>query len=284
VGQRTISSIGVVLIGLIPAWFGGWVFAVVFTGITAIAFREAIAITNPLPTLLKHLGLTLVVLAGVLAALNSDPQVFALVVALCVGAPLAAAMFLSEADGIETWTSTTSTALYLALPAHAAIDLRNAIDYPAHVWMKELAGVFPGVADASGGGLAWLLLAVLVTWLSDTFSYLVGKTWGQRKLLPRVSPNKTVEGALGGLVAAAFTAVACDVAFGMEVGVANAIGIGIVLGVVGQVGDLSESMLKRMRGVKDSGTFVPGHGGVLDRIDALIFVVVAAWLIAPLAT
>ena len=280
--QRAISSIGVVLIGLVPAVLGGWIFAVVFTAIAAIAYREAIAITHPGQTPITWMGLAIVLMAGVAAALDAGQHSLALVCALAVGGPLVAAVFLSETDGIEQWTSTSTTALYLALPAYAAIQLRYANDHPGHGWIQELAGILPGVADATGGGLAWLLLALLVTWLSDTFAYLVGKTWGRRKLIPRVSPNKTVEGAAGGLAAAAITAVCCDVAFGMEIGAALAIGVGLVLGALGQIGDLAESMLKRMRGVKDSGALIPGHGGMLDRIDALIFVIVAAWLFAPL--
>lgn len=280
--QRTLSSIGVVIIGLIPAVIGGWIFAAVFTTIAVVAYREAIAITYPGPTPIRLVGLAVVLFAGALAMLDAGPNALSIVVALAVGAPLAAVVFIGSNHGIEQWTSTTATSLYLALPTFAAIDLRNAIDFPAHAWMQDLAGVLSGVPNSTGGGLAWFLLALLVTWLSDTFAYLIGKPWGRHKLLPRVSPNKTVEGAAAGLVAAALTAVACDVAFRMEIGAVWAIAVGLVLGVVGQVGDLSESLLKRMRGVKDSGTFIPGHGGVLDRIDALIFVVVAAWLLAPL--
>jgi len=282
VRQRTISAIGVVLIGLIPAVLGGWFFAAVFTTIAVVAYREAIAITYPNPTPIRLVGLTVVLFAGALAMLDSGPHALSVVVALAVGAPLAAVVFLGIAQGIEQWTSITTTSLYLALPTLAAIDLRNAVDFPAHAWIQDWAGVLFGVSNSTGGGLAWFLLVLLVTWLSDTFAYLVGKPWGRRKLLPRVSPNKTFEGSAAGLVAAALTAVVCDMAFGMEIGAVWAIVVGLVLGVVGQVGDLSESMLKRMRGVKDSGTFIPGHGGVLDRIDALIFVVVAAWLLAPL--
>lgn len=282
--QRTISSIGIVLIGLVSALVGGWLFTVVFTMVAAIAWREAIAITHPRPSPFKQLGLAIVLLAGALAMLDASSHSFSFLVALAVGAPLAAAVFLSDVDDIGHWTATTSTALYLALPVFAAIALREAVDYPAHAWMREVAGVLPGATEATGGGLAWLLLALLVTWLSDTFAYLVGKPWGRHKLLPRVSPNKTVEGAAAGLMAAVLTAVACDLAFGMEIGAGWAAVVGVVLGLVGQLGDLSESMLKRLRGVKDSGALIPGHGGVLDRIDALIFAIVAAWLIAPLFT
>jgi len=263
---------------------GGWVFAIAFTAVAVIAYREAIAITIPSPTKLKHIGTALVLLAGLLAIIDAGPAGFALLCVLAVGIPLAGAVFLNDAQPIEHWTATTATTLYLALPAYAAIDLRNAVEFPAWDGIRDVAGIMPGVDDATGGGLTWFLLALFLTWLSDTFAYVVGKTWGKHKLIPRVSPNKTIEGALGGLVAAAATAVVCDTWFGMDIGIALSIGIGLVLGAVGQIGDLSESMLKRGRGVKDSSNLIPGHGGMLDRIDALIFVIVAAWLIAPIVS
>ncbi len=282
--QRAVSSIGVILIGLAPALIGGWVFAVVFTAVAVIAYREAIAITIPSPTKLKHIGTALVLLAGLLAIIDAGPAGFALLCVLAVGIPLAGAVFLNDAQPIEHWSTTTATTLYLALPAYAAIELRDSVDFSARDWLTDVAGMLPNVSDATGGGLAWFLLALFITWLSDTFAYLVGRTWGKHKLIPRVSPNKTVEGAIGGLAAAAITAVICDAWFGMDIGVWPAIVVGLVLGAAGQIGDLSESMLKRMRGVKDSSNLIPGHGGMLDRIDALVFVIVAAWLIAPIVS
>lgn len=279
--QRAVSSIGVIVIGLAPAVIGGWVFALAFTAIAAVAYREAIAITIPDATPLKQVGALLVVFAGFVAAIDAGQSGFALLCILAVGAPLAGAVFLGDSQAIEHWSATTATSLYLALPAYAAIDLRQAIDFSARGWVREVAGVMPGVSSATGGGLAWFLLALFITWFSDTFAYLVGKTWGRHKLIPRVSPNKTVEGAIGGLAAAALTAVICDAWFGMDIGVGASLVVGLILGAVGQIGDLSESMMKRMRGVKDSSNLIPGHGGMLDRIDALIFVIVAAWLIAP---
>jgi len=282
--QRAISSIGVIVIGLAPALIGGWVFAATFTVIAVIAFREAIAITLPEPTPLKHAGTAIVTLAGLLAALGAPENAVAMIAVVAVGVPLAISVFVSDSRGIELWSATTATTLYLALPAYAAIELRDSVDFSARDWLTDVAGMLPNVSDATGGGLAWFLLALFITWLSDTFAYLVGRTWGKHKLIPRVSPNKTVEGAIGGLAAAAITAVICDAWFGMDIGVGPAIVVGLVLGAAGQIGDLSESMLKRMRGVKDSSNLIPGHGGMLDRIDSLVFVIVAAWLIAPIVS
>lgn len=282
--QRALSSIGVIVVGLAPALLGGWVFAAVFTVIAIVAYREAAAIVLRGPSPLQVIGMAVVGLAGILAGAGTGSNGLVVVCALAVAAPLTSMIFLRTADSIELWSATTTTALYLALPAYAAIDLRNAVDFPADGWLQGLASVMPGVSSVTGGGLAWFLLALFVTWLSDTFAYLVGKTWGRHKLAPRVSPNKTVEGAIGGLAAAAVTAAICDAWFGMNIGLGLAIVIGLVLGAAGQLGDLSESMLKRARGVKDSSNLIPGHGGMLDRIDALIFVIVTAWLIAPLVS
>ncbi len=280
--QRSISAIGVVVVGLVPAILGGWTFAVVFTLIAVIACHEALAITGDTTTPIRYIGLGIVIATGLLAALDAGSHAFSTIVVLAVGLPLAAAVFLSHTHGMEHWTATAATSLYVALPTWAAITLRDSESYPANEWLSNLAGIMPDVSNATGGGLAWLLLALLITWLSDTFAYLVGKSIGRTKLIPRVSPNKTVEGAIGGLVAAGLIAVICDWLFGMELGLPIALLIGIGLGIAGQIGDLSESMLKRARGVKDSGTVIPGHGGMLDRIDALIFIFVAAWLIAPI--
>jgi phosphatidate cytidylyltransferase len=279
--QRSISAVGVVVVGLVPALIGGWVFGLVFTAIAALAYGEAFTIVSRQRTPIRWIGLTVVIAAGLLATWHDTDRTLLALVAGAVVLPLAAAVFLSRTHGPDHWTATTTTSLYLALPAWAAISLRGAESFPARPWVQDLAGWFPGVSPQTGGGLAWFLLALLVTWLSDTFAYLVGKSVGRTKLIPRVSPNKTVEGAVGGLVAAALIALVCDWAFGMDIGWLWALLIGLGLGLVGQVGDLSESMLKRARGVKDSGTLIPGHGGMFDRIDALVVILVATWLIAP---
>lgn len=120
-------------------------------------------------------------------------------------------------------------------------------------------------------GLQWLMLAVLCTWATDIGAYLVGMKFGKRKLAPRISPNKSVEGAMGGLIASTLTAIIIGLLLKFPFGILPL--LGVVISVVGQTGDLVESALKREAKVKDSGTLFPGHGGILDRFDSLVFVV-----------
>jgi phosphatidate cytidylyltransferase len=111
----------------------------------------------------------------------------------------------------------------------------------------------------------------LVTWAGDTGAYYVGKGFGRHRLAPNVSPNKTVEGAIGGWLASVLVAVLARWWFLPLISVSDSLILGGLLGIVGQLGDLTESMFKRGAGVKDSGHFLPGHGGVLDKLDSLIF-------------
>lgn len=113
------------------------------------------------------------------------------------------------------------------------------------------------------------LLVLLPLWAGDIAAILAGRAWGRRLLLPLVSPKKTVEGAVANLVAA--TAVAGALSVPLQVPPMTALACGAAVGVLGQIGDLFESALKRSVGVKDSGALFPGHGGMLDRVDSLLF-------------
>lgn len=118
----------------------------------------------------------------------------------------------------------------------------------------------------------WLVLFLaVVTWASDTGAYYAGTLWGKHPLLPSISPKKTVEGVLGGLVLAVGVALLAQQWFATQLSLSDAFMLGILLTIVGLVGDLFESFIKRRTGVKDSGGILPGHGGMLDRLDSLLF-------------
>jgi phosphatidate cytidylyltransferase len=116
-----------------------------------------------------------------------------------------------------------------------------------------------------------VLFVVGVTWIGETMAYVVGSTLGRHKLAPVISPRKTVEGAIAQVVASVVTGVVLGVWLLPGCGTTTALVGGALLGVIGQVGDLTESVIKRSVGTKDTGGIIPGHGGVLDRIDSLLF-------------
>jgi phosphatidate cytidylyltransferase len=127
-------------------------------------------------------------------------------------------------------------------------------------WLRELEA-----------GREWVLLLIWVTWLGETAAYLVGSGFGRHALAPVISPRKTIEGAVAQVVVSALAAVAAQAWFFGALPPGHAVVVGVLLGVVGQVGDLVESALKRSVGTKDTGRLIPGHGGMLDRIDSLLF-------------
>jgi phosphatidate cytidylyltransferase len=128
-----------------------------------------------------------------------------------------------------------------------------------------------------------LLYVVGVTWIGETAAYVVGSTMGRHKLAPVISPKKSVEGALAQLVASVATGAAVGAWLLPTCGPGVWLGAGALLGVVGQFGDLAESAIKRSAGTKDTGALIPGHGGVLDRIDSLLFNLPAFYYFSRLA-
>jgi phosphatidate cytidylyltransferase len=128
-----------------------------------------------------------------------------------------------------------------------------------------------------------LLYVVGVTWIGETAAYVVGSTMGRHKLAPAISPKKSVEGAVAQLVASVATGAAVGAWLLPTCGAGVWLGGGALLGVVGQFGDLAESAIKRSAGTKDTGALIPGHGGVLDRIDSLLFNLPAFYYFSRLA-
>jgi phosphatidate cytidylyltransferase len=120
-------------------------------------------------------------------------------------------------------------------------------------------------------GLHWVFCVLIATWSNDTAAYFIGRFFGKRKLFPSVSPNKTWEGFAGGMAGSIIGMFVAKATFFNALTPVDCLIVGVLTGVVGPIGDLSESMLKRTYQVKDSSRIIPGHGGILDRIDALIF-------------
>jgi phosphatidate cytidylyltransferase len=121
------------------------------------------------------------------------------------------------------------------------------------------------------------IFAIVTVWITDTGAYAVGRAVGSRKLAPAISPGKTVEGALGSLVTGFAAVFLLNLTFGLDLELKHRIALGLILPVVILFGDLGESAIKRAIGVKDSSSIVPGHGGVADRIDSLLFAIPAVY-------
>jgi phosphatidate cytidylyltransferase len=170
----------------------------------------------------------------------------------------------------------------LAVPAWLAMGLK-----PQHSGALTAAGCIVLVPPALAVvvlGARDALLVLAVVWIADTVAYFVGRRWGRRKLAPAISPGKTWEGAAGGLAGAAAYAMIVSILFaGAEITrMAAFVGAAAALAIVSVVGDLFESAVKRQAGVKDSGAILPGHGGMLDRIDSATATLPVAALLVPL--
>lgn len=137
---------------------------------------------------------------------------------------------------------------------------------PASLMVMLQQGVFP--ANASGPFV--LLTIILIIWINDIFAYLTGISFGRHKLFSRISPKKTWEGSIGGLLASMLAAWILG-SYTTWIPTEHSILLALIIVVTGSLGDLIESMLKRQSGIKDSGKILPGHGGVLDRFDATFF-------------
>jgi phosphatidate cytidylyltransferase len=186
------------------------------------------------------------------------------------------------------------TALLVLVAATAAIWTRGVTGQPLLAISTTVFGAIytggllayglflrhlPGLQDP-WHGTALLFAPVLLTWVSDTSAYFAGRQWGRRKLIPRVSPGKTVEGSVGALVGSVIAAAYATLLSRFptyRISLPEAIGFGLLVSVAAQVGDLAESLLKRDAGFKDSGALLPGHGGALDRFDSLLFTLPIAY-------
>ena len=126
-------------------------------------------------------------------------------------------------------------------------------------------------------GLEWVLVVLLATFATDTGAFFTGRALGRRAMAPRISAGKTWEGAVGGFLIGSGSVVALVSLLELPISTLESVVLGAMVGVSAQVGDLVESKVKRASGVKDSGRLVPGHGGVLDRLDSVVFVTVVVY-------
>ncbi|AKT38373.1 phosphatidate cytidylyltransferase [Chondromyces crocatus] len=236
------------LLYLGPPW--GW--AVFLAVATSVGALELFGMTHPedRPSQVSGLAMTLVVY-GVLWRWGTDPR--ALLV-LLLSLPIAGMLLTLARLG-----DINSAALRVAAATFGPLYLGGG--------MAALALLR---RDAGDDGPGFVVLALTLSWFSDTGAYFAGRFLGKHKLYEAVSPKKTIEGAIGGLVFAVLGALVGHFLYLRSLPALDAIVLGVVAGALGQAGDLGESLLKRSVNVKDSGGIIPGHGGILDRVDALL--------------
>ena len=147
-------------------------------------------------------------------------------------------------------------------------------------WMLSYWGELRSLAN----GREWTYLSIFIIMASDTSAYFIGKAWGKHRMAPSISPKKTWEGAIAGLVASIVVAIGLGIVLSLSMNYLFLLGFGICIGFLAQIGDLVESLFKRNNGVKDSGTLLPGHGGILDRIGSFVLTGAAAVFLIMLYT
>ncbi|MDR3500103.1 MAG: phosphatidate cytidylyltransferase [Parvibaculum sp.] len=248
---RILSALVLAPVALGLAWIGGWPFAAMLAA-ASVAMALELGALLPGGNRVRRGLLVAIALATVLSTAFGLP-----LVALLIGAAgLAFALANRLLKGDPVWPALFAFP-YLVLPLASMIWLR-------------LDPEFGRTA------LFWLLGVV---WATDTFAYFAGRGIGGLKLAPRLSPNKTWAGLIGGMVGAALVGAAVSIVLTLGSPLRLAL-VSAFLAVVAQAGDITESALKRRAGVKDSGKLIPGHGGILDRVDGLVTAAVGAALLS----
>ena len=276
VGQRWLTAAIVVPIVLIFAWLGGWW---AFAAVTLVVLLGA----YELHMMMRHAGYHPIMPVSAclsilfLVAAMFPPAQHLLILESGLGAALLISFpwlfFRKKLDGaFVDWALTLAIAVYLGWSMSFLLLLRGfELGWPFNhgPWWLLPRGVW------------WLLTVLLGVWGFDTAAFFTGRYFGRHKLAPRISPGKTWEGVFGGLVLSTIAVLLCTVS---PLGVPwyLAIVLGIVLSCAAVIGDLAESLIKRQTHVKDSGQIMPGHGGILDRIDSLMFAVIVVYAFSQL--
>jgi phosphatidate cytidylyltransferase len=270
--QRVLFALGAIPVVLGAVWIGDWALAAVLAIASALAAWEFYRIAEKLGT--RPMGRAGIALAA-LVPLAIHARYLGLPVGAVVSLPFAAVVVLGLFGAVIFERGVTGRPLEsVSLTVFGVVYIGAMLSFGYALRYHQYA-----VGRIAGTSL--LMFALVLVWISDTAAFAVGRALGKRKLIPAVSPGKTVAGAVGALVtcaAASWALVRFVLVPYAQLGLRpiHALLFGIAVSVATQLGDLAESLIKREAGVKDSSHIIPGHGGVLDRIDAQLFAAVAA--------
>lgn len=252
--SRVLSAVVLAVVTVGALWAGGWVFAALAAVVAVLILREWMAMSGPFA--FRAAPWALMAFLAVTVAMAGDEPLES----LGFSALVAAALLLARVtEPRVAWLSLG--VLYAGVPAIAAVALRG-----------------PDTLTFASTGAVAVIFVLAVVWATDTAAYFSGRLIGGPKLAPRFSPKKTWSGAIGGAIAGVVAGCLVAAAAGIGVGAVLVL-VALLLSVVGQVGDLAESAMKRHFGVKDSGVLIPGHGGIMDRVDGLVAALAVAVVI-----
>ena len=237
---------------MVVVWFNEpipvFTISISLLGLLAVyEFYRLTAISGILP--LTLFGLMWTALFITRPHVNSDLYYLLLWITLIVLPVLLLLLLRNRKAMFSTWALVVGGILYVGLLLSYLVDLRLE------------------------AGRNWVFLAIFATFGSDTLAYFIGKAFGRHRMAPRISPGKTWEGAAAGLIGAVAVSLLFTIDWPLQLPISygEAVLLGVLISVFGQLGDLVESMFKRYAGVKESGSLMPGHGGLLDRMDSILF-------------
>ncbi|WP_042471979.1 phosphatidate cytidylyltransferase [Bacillus ndiopicus] len=251
--QRIITAVIAAALFIPFVVYGQWPFAILVYAMAAVGLYE----------ILKMKGITIFSVPGILGALT----LFTILL------PENLAGKILE---ITSYTKFELLIIGVILLLVYSVVVKNHFTFD-DVAFVILSTLYVGIGfyyfiETREAGLVFVIFALLIVWTTDSGAYFIGRRFGKNKLWPEISPNKTVEGFLGGVVVAVIAAIIMQFIVPFNISWTLLIVITIVSSIFGQMGDLVESAIKRHYDVKDSGTILPGHGGILDRFDSLLFV------------
>jgi phosphatidate cytidylyltransferase len=272
-GQRLLTALIAIPVVLVFVWFGGWwafgATAIVVV-VSCLEFHTMLLRIGQRPLIWMSLGLSILFLV---AAMLPQQRLLILEISIAASILLSFPSFFwrEKLEGaLVDWALTLAIAFYIGWPMSLLLRIR---------------GFEPAVFHPASGGwlylppeLWWLMTVFLGVWLFDGAAFFTGRYFGRHRLAPLISPGKTWEGVIGGLVACVIICLLTTVP--LHIPWYLSILLAVLIGGAATLGDLSESLIKRQTHVKDSGQIMPGHGGMLDRIDSVLFVIVVVYIFA----
>jgi phosphatidate cytidylyltransferase len=260
--QRVLSAVIFVPILFASIWFGNPWFSIVVAVAAILGILEFYSMVSsrewrPLTSFGTLWTLFLIFNAYYTPKYGSDNTyiiVTSVLIGLAIALSLVWTLFLRSSRGkvMASWAASVTGIFYMG-------------------WLLSYWVLIMNSYGGAWNGRDWVLLALFSTFAVDTSAYFAGRTWGRHKMAPTVSPGKTWEGAAGGLVGAIAAVIILALLLDTGISYSEMVILGVLIAVFAQLGDLAESKLKRNMGVKEASNLIPGHGGILDRLDSIVF-------------